>query len=263
MQFLESTLMSENTAPEDTGTPEANPIEDQARAQGWVPKDEWQGEGKWRDAEAFLDRGELFQKIDAQRREVRELRKTQESFNAHLKTVRDAEYKRALATVREEKKNALVDGDPDAVIRADDKLVALQIEAEKVAREERQAQVVSGDPHPDFQAWQAKNTWYSDSNRAMKAFADVEGVRLAQSGMPADQVLREIEAQVRKEFPEKFTNPNRSRPSAVEAGAGRGTSSKESVSLSDEERSVMNRLVKSGTLTKEQYLADLKAAKER
>lgn len=257
--------MSENTeAPAGEGTPEANPIEDQARAQGWVPKDEWQGEGKWRDAEAFLDRGELFQKIDAQRREVRELRKTQESFNAHLKTVREAEYKRALASLREEKKNALVDGDPDAVIRADDKLVALQVEQAKVDQAEQRAVAVGGEPHPDFQAWQARNTWYSDSNRAMKAFADVEGVRLAQGGMPADQVLKEVEAQVRREFPEKFTNPNRNRPSAVEAGAGRGTSTKsDNIVLNDEERSVMNRLVKSGTLTKEQYLADLKSAKER
>lgn len=239
---------------------EANPTEDQARAQGWVPKDEWQGEGKWRDAESFLDRGELFQKIDAQRREVRELRKTQEAFNTHLKTVRDVEFKRAMAVLRQEKKAALVDGDADAVILADEKLLALHKEADK---QDTAPSNIDPNGPAEFQAWQARNTWYSDSNRAMKAFADVEGIKLHNSGLSREEVLKEIETQVRKEFPEKFRNPNRDKPGAVEAGRGTGVTTKETVSLSDQERSVMTRLVKSGIMTKEQYLADLKVAKER
>ncbi len=95
----------------------------------------------------------------------------------------------------------------------------------------------------------------------MKDFADNEGIRLAQRGLPPAEVLKEVEAQVRKEFPEKFTNPNRSRPGAVEGTTNKGTSSKEVYALSDDERNVMTRLVKSGILTKEQYIADLKAAK--
>lgn len=252
--------MSEEVAGEGQA-PEVNDTEQAARAQGWVPKEEFQGQGKWRDAESFLDRGELFQKIDAQRREVRELRKTQEAFNSHLKTVRDSEYKRALTTLREEKKNALVNGDADGVIAADDKLIALRSEIDHAARTEAVQPQVDPEVPQEFENWKTRNTWYNESNRAMKAFADVEGIKLAQSGMKPAEVLKEIEAQVRREFPEKFTNPNRSKPGAVEAGAGRGTSGRESYSLSDDERSVMNRLVKSGTLTKEQYIADLKAAK--
>lgn len=244
---------------EQVSAPEVNESEQRAREQGWVPKEEWQGEGKWRDAEAFLDRGELFSKIDAQRREVKELRKTQEAFNAHLKTVREAEYKRALASLRQEKKDALVEGDPDAVIAADEKILALRDEAAQLAKQEVAPK--SNEPHPDFVAWTARNTWYSDSNRAMKAFADVEGVKLAQSGMAPADVLKEIEAQVRREFPEKFTNPNRNRPGAVEGNTNKGGSQKETYSLSDDERNVMNKLVKSGILTKEEYIRDLKAAK--
>lgn len=241
--------------------PEVNETENQARAQGWVPKDEWQGEGKWRDAEAFLDRGELFQKIDAQRREVRELRKTQEAFNSHLKTVRDAEYKRALQTLRAEKKEALVDGDADAVIAADEKLIALNAEITRAAQTEKQVPQSTEAP-AEFVAWQARNSWYNETNRAMKAFADVEGLKLANSGMNPSEVLKEIEAQVRREFPEKFTNPNRSKPGAVEGGTAKPAGGKgESYPLSDDERHVMNRLVKSGTLTKEDYIRDLKAAK--
>jgi hypothetical protein len=249
----------ENT--ESTTSNEPSAAEQAARAQGWVPKEEWTGEGKWRDAESFLDRGELFQKIDSQRRKLRDLEENQKAFQSHLKTVREAEYKRAVAAILKEKKDALIEGDPDAVIAADEKRRAL--DAEIAAQERAAAQVhASNEPHPDFVAWHARNPWYSETNRAMKAFADVEGIRLQQSGLSPAEVLREIEAQVRKEFPEKFTNPNRARPGAVEAGSNKGTaSSKESYQLSDDERMVMNRLVKSGTLTKEQYIADLKAAK--
>lgn len=252
--------IQENSNEESQST-EVNETEQRARAEGWVPKEEWQGEGKWRDAESFLDRGELFKKIDAQRQEVRALRKTQESFNAHLKTVREAEFKRALQAIRAEKKAALVDGDPDAVILADEKMLALQEESRKLAAQEAVANTTPGEAHPEFQAWQSRNTWYSPTNRAMKDFADNEGIRLAQRGLAPAEVLREVEAQVRKEFPEKFTNPNRSRPGAVEGTTNKGTSSKEVYALSDDERNVMNRLVKSGILTKDQYIADLKAAK--
>lgn len=241
-----------------TTAPEVNESEQRARAQGWVPKEEWQGEGKWRDAEAFLDRGELFSKIDAQRREVKELRKTQDAFNAHLKTVREAEFKRALDAIRKEKREALVNGEPDDVIKADEKLLALHAEAAQAAKEPVQQ---SQEAHPDFTAWQSRNTWYNESNRAMKAFADVEGIKLAQSGLSPAEVLKEIEVQVRREFPEKFTNPNRSKPSAVEGVTNKGGSQKEVYSLSDDERNVMNRLVKSGIMTKEDYIRDLKAAK--
>lgn len=251
----------ENTPAEPT---ESTPAEDQARAQGWVPKDEWQGEGKWRDAEAFLDRGELFQKIDAQRREVRELRKTQEAFNAHLKTVRDAEYKRALATLRDEKKSALIDGDADKVIKADEQILAVTQEFAEAKRATAPQTRIDPNAPAAFQAWTARNAWYSDSNRAMKLFADNVGTDLHAQGLSASEVLQEVEAQVRKEFPEKFKNPNRDKPSAVEGGKGGvGGTSKEVVNLSEMERKTMNTLVKAGVVTKEQYLADLKAVKER
>lgn len=254
--------MSEDTNAPDGGAPEVNEAEVRAREQGWVPKDEWQGDGKWRDAEAFLDRGELFQKIDAQRREVRELRKTQEAFNTHIETVRKAEYNRALATVRAEKKAALESGDSEALIQADDKLVALQIETAKQAQADARA-AATGQPPVEFDQWRSRNAWYNTDD-IMKTYADTKGLEMAHQGMEPHEVLKEVELLVRRKFPEKFSNPNRAKPSAVEAASGKGTTAKAEVySLSDEERNVMNRLVKSGIMTKEQYIADLKTAKER
>lgn len=235
-----------------------NEAEVKAREQGWVPKDEWQGSGKWRDAEAFLDRGELFDKIDSQRRKLRDLEDNQKAFHSHLETVRKAEYQRALVALRKEKKDALIEGDPDAVIAADEKLVALQHEAKQL---EQVAPVARNDePHPDFVAWTEKNTWYT-SHAGMRAFAEAIAAPLIQQRLDPQEVLKQVEAQVRKEFPNRFTNPNRSRPGAVEAPINKGGSQKESYALSDDERQVMNKLVKSGVLTKEDYIRDLKAAK--
>jgi hypothetical protein len=40
-------------------------IEQRASSRGWVPKDEWDGDPEeWRPAKEFIDRGELFKKIE-------------------------------------------------------------------------------------------------------------------------------------------------------------------------------------------------------
>lgn len=258
-----SEQVEQNEGSEEHIEAPVNEVEEKARAQGWVPKDEWQGTGKWRDAETFLDRGELFEKIDSQRRKLRELEDNQKAFATHLETTKKAAYNDALKALRQEKKDALIEGDPDKVIEVDERIAELREEQAKAAVEQKPQ--TNAEAAAAFEAWHSRNTWYAPENRAMKVFADSVGMQLGDEvragRMTPAEVLKEIETQVRKEFPEKFTNPNRAKPGAVEAGSNRGVSSKEQYALSDDERNVMNRLVKSGIITKEKYIADLKAAK--
>ena len=53
--------------------------EQRASAEGWVPKEEWTGDpAQWRPAKEFLDRGELFKKIEEQvRKELGLVRDTE------------------------------------------------------------------------------------------------------------------------------------------------------------------------------------------
>ena len=97
----------------------------------------------------------------------------------------------------------------------------------------------------------------------MRKFADDFGTNLASQGLAPADVLKQVEQAVRKEFPHKFTNPNKEHAPSVEQSRGAGkTAGKETDSfLSDQERKVMNDLVRSGLLTKEKYIADLKAVK--
>ena len=257
--------MSEETQNQSTenNTPQESEVETRARAQGWVPEAEWEGDkSKWRPADVFVDRGELFAKIERQRKELQEMRKTQAAFSAHLDTVRKSEFNRAYQLLKEEKKAAYQEGNPDAIMAAEDKMRALEEQAR--ATQAIATPAISNEPPPEFAEWQERNTWYNTTNRAMVDFADAEGHRLAAlRTMSPEQILHEVEARVRREFPHKFTNPNRQKPGAVEGSGNRPANAKEDYPLTDEQRSVMNRLVRSGTLTKEEYIADLKRVNER
>jgi hypothetical protein len=239
--------------------PQLTEIESRAAEQGWRPKDEWDGDPEaWRPAKEFLDRGELFKKIDQQNRELKEFKKTLEQFAQHHQRVAQAEYKRARDELLKEKKEALIEGDADAVIDIDEKLAAV-----------REAQRAPAVPQVDpthqvlFQGWVQRNGWY-ETNEAMRAYADKVGNRLGATGMSPNEILAEVEAAVKKEFAAKFENPNRNKPTAVEAGSNKASGKKDTFQLSEEERRVMRRFVSQiPGMTEEKYIADLKKIKER
>ena len=71
-------------------TPETNidPYESQAREQGWKPKEEYEGDpNKWRPAKEFVERGELFTKIDSMGKELKETRKALKMLQDHHSNV--------------------------------------------------------------------------------------------------------------------------------------------------------------------------------
>lgn len=232
-------------------------FESEARESGWVPKEEFSGDPKtWVDAAEFVRRGPLFKKIDTQSREIKAMRKAIEDIQALHEKSREVEYKRALADLRAEKKAALLDGDADAVIEVDEKM-------EMVREAQREQQLkpienVSDEPHPEFQSWVNRNQWYQ-SHKGMKAFADAVGTELRAQGLSPADVLRQVEKEVRKEFPSRFQNPNQNKPSGVEGGTGlKGGGGKDSFQLTDDERTVMRNLVRLGTMTEKAYIDEIK-----
>lgn len=233
--------------------PEASPVESQARESGWVPKEEFEGdEHKWVDAGEFLRRGELFKKIEAQNKELKDVKKTLQLLAQHNAKIKDIEFKRAIDYLKEQKKEALIEGDADAVVQLDEKIdeakeqhKAAQIEAERQLRAE------VAEVHPEFQAWTERNTWYTSSG-PMKAFADAVGSELAAKGLRPSEVLKEVEKQVRAEFPQRFKNPNREKPGAVEGASTKGSTKSGSYQPTDFERQVAKKFVKAGVFANEQ-----------
>lgn len=246
---------------------EPDAIEVEARNSGWVPKEEFHGDPhKWVDAGEFMRRAPLFEKIDLQTRELKELKRGLDALKQHHSQVRETEYKRALADLKAAKRDALIDGDPDKVIEIDDKLEAVKEAQKQFAAEqmvEAQRAAAPDNVHPEFAAWTKRNSWY-ETSRPMKAFADALGIELRASGMAPSEVLRQVEIKVKEEFPNKFRNPNRDKPGAVEGAQPKGnanTGKFTEASLSADEKRIMNTIVRTGAITKEQYLADLKKVK--
>lgn len=236
--------------------PELTPVQQEALDAGWVPKEEFNGDTeKWVDAAEFLRRGELFKKIESQSRELKDVKRALTEMKKLHSEVREVEYKRALDALKAQKKAALEEGDADAVLAAEERIDLVKDQQRQLQQEQEEVPT-SGEEHPEFVDWKSRNSWYS-SNKAMKAFADTLGADLAAEGLTPQQVLKRVEQEVRKEFPQRFENQRQSKPSGVESPTSRGKSSSE-YQLSPEEKRIMHTFVRTGVMTEAQYIAELK-----
>lgn len=238
------------------------PIQEKAMSQGWVPKEEFQGEeDEFIDAAEFVRRGELFQKIESQSKEMKHLRAALNELAKHNAKVREVEYKRAVDDLKRQKKEALAEGDSDRVVEIDDQIDLVK-DQQKLLQQQQVQQVVPQEVDPAFTAWVNKNPWY-ESNPEMKKFADRLGTVLATEMSPVE-VLKEVEKEVKERFKDKFRNPNRDRASAVEGVRGRPASAQaDDIELTDVEKTVMKTLVDGGHITKDEYIKQLKATRAK
>lgn len=237
-------------------TPQVDPIETEAREQGWKPKEEYEGDpAKWRPAKEFVERGELFGKIDHMGKELKETRKALKMLQDHHTKVRETEYNRALTELKALQKKHLEEGNSDGYLETTELLTDLK--AEQKAREVVQ-QNVPNQPDPRFLNWVSANKWYEKDNE-MRKYADTLGAGYAASnpGIDPEEVLQYVTKEVRTRFSTKFVNPNREKPSTVE-GASTGAANKSSFELTDDERKVMNTFVRAGVMSKEDYIAQVK-----
>lgn len=259
----------DTTAVTDTQeqTPQYTEIEQRALQMGWRPKEEFSGdEADFVEAKEFVARAPLFEKIDHQNREIKNVKKALDALTEHYSKVKETEYQRALEDLKTARKEALREGDADKFEKYDDAIDKVEAEAARFKEEQAKLEVPNEPTiDPRFTAWTARNPWYSNQPH-MRVFADDVGIKLARQGMSPDEVLKEVEKAVKAEFPSKFRNQNKDKPGAVETPSTRRestSSASDTVELTDQERKIMNTLVSQGVLTKEKYLSELKAAKAR
>jgi len=243
---------------EVSATP-SNTYEEQAKEQGWRPKEEFEGDPeKWRPAKEFVERGELFGKIDSMGKDLKETRKALKMLQEHHSKVKETEYKNALAELKALQKRHLEEGNSDGYLEATELLTDLK--TEQKAREIVTEQTPPP-PDPRFVTWVGENKWY-EKDREMRDYADTLGAGYAQRNpnLEPEEVLQYVTAQVKNRFKDKFVNPNRSKPNSVE-GASAPTAGKGSFELTEDERKVMNTFVRSGVMSKDEYIAQVKAMK--
>jgi hypothetical protein len=214
---------------------DAATIEEKAKQMGHVPKEEWKGDpDKWRPAEDFVERGENIlpimkkrldeatKKIDAMssdlsmtlkanKREVEEARKA-----AFEKAT--VEYNEKLKALDKKEMKAFKDEDEDAFKEAKKERAELKPpEAPKKSEPTGTTKART----PEFEAWNKKEPWYGKDSDLTK-IANEEGTMLG--SMYPDKTYNEIwdmtADRVKKLYPDKFENPRRKEPGAVEDGEG-------------------------------------------
>jgi len=261
---LENTPNPETNAPatEQVEEKQYSPVELEAIEQGWIPKDEFDGdEAKFIDAPEFLRRGELFSKIEKQSKELKAVRKALEAFSQHHSKVKEMEYERALKALKAERRQATIDGDAERALILEDKIEEIRDEKDRIVRE-GQVKIEEPDQYTaEFTQWVNRNPWY-ETNRAMRAAADALGKQFYNEGHSPAEVLEMVEEEMKREFSSKFEKAL-VRRTAVEAST-RGTPKKDDFVMTAEEKRMMRQIVDvTPGFTEADYIRELKALRNK
>lgn len=240
--------LSESAAPteEHQASPEVNEVEKEARAQGWVPKEEFRGkESDWIEAEVFVQRGreinpilrknnERIQKeLEKAKKDLEELRIGVEEFKKFQKEATErkvANYEKELAELREQKKQAISSGDGELAVQLDDQMDAVK-EARAAAKEESKEVPKAKEeapPNPKIEAWVEQNSWYK-TNKVMSSATNAlaEEIRAKNPFFTEEQFLEALDKELEETFPPeklgrraKVKNPMDSGTSTTSASSG-------------------------------------------
>jgi hypothetical protein len=260
----------------NTETSQYSEIEKKAMEMGWDPNHE----GKtFVPAEEYVNRAPLFQRIEQQNRELKELKNLQKQMAQHMSAVRKESYEQALKDLENKKLQAVDSGDRVTYEQAESQAVAIRTKmaSDPITTHLENKPEIS----QETLEWVNKNnTWYNDStieNRKMKAAAEAIDTFLtnqaridqntANNEMPninLKEHFKAVEKEVERLFPHRFKNMNREQPNSVgksTTGTSGSITNTGLVSrLTQNQRLLGERFQKSNPeYTLEKYAADLDA----
>ena len=232
----------------------------EAKRQGWVPKDEFNGpEDKWTDAENFVKRGKEINALlrkdnEFLKREVSEMKSTMMEFKKFHADTEKRAYERAMLDLREQKKEAIAAGDGEKVLQVDDAIDEL-----KTARKEERVAAPPQAIDPAFIEWQEENRWFGKDNE-LTAEANLIGevVKRQNPTLIGSEFLEEVTKRVKRMYPEKFTNANRTKPNPVEGSTAKpsGPRGRGFADLPLDAKQACQKFEKQGLVTREQYIKE-------
>lgn len=243
----------------DDGAEQQRITERRARAQGWVPQDQYRGDSaKWVDAETFLEKGYgnndiLRERIDrladrlAERdgqigelnTRVAESGQVLRALNDRFINVDRSAYARAKADLERDMRDAAAEADTEKFDRAKADLDALNRAPPPVAPAAPARPAAPAAPQLDAvtTAWRDENmSWWQDDELSSVAIAAhkrlVAGNPYYNTADGQRAGYDAAKAEVQRRYPERFENPRRSAPGAGGArqpsgdrGNGRGNGS--------------------------------------
>lgn len=251
---------------EGGGDNQPSEAETRARRMGWHPKDEYEASGrdasKWVDAETFIKRGEESlpvlkerlrkldgiianqdKKLDEGNKLLRDLVKSQ--------TEREKKaVEKAITALKAERREAARVGD-DERVEAISNEISEQEEVLRAAPEppKEEKQRVETEPPPEIDAWVKANPWFEKDAIARNAAIAAYGAYASDTSLTEVQRLAKVRSEIAKRFPEHFSNPNRQRPAAVEAGGRQPrTNGKGWDDIPAADRALAERLIRQGAV---------------
>ena len=237
---------------------ELSEIQQEAVAQGWNPEG---AEGKRNlTAEEFLDRKPLYDEIHKVKKQLKQQSKAVEAIKQHGELARTRMHEDHVKELEAAKRTAYEEMDFDKADEISNEIVEAKVEHAKAD----EVIDVQGDVQATLEEWVEENSWYKE-NEFLQRQAEKEGkvYRLDNPNASFEDVLDHISKTVKKDFPEKFQNMNRQKPSTVEGGAQGArrkpaTSKKKTVKdLPEEAIPVMKTLIQAGAFkTQEDYVND-------
>lgn len=235
--------------------------EAEAKAQGWNPDPDSLPDGKWVDAETFVEKGDkiagiLKSRLDRQERQIGQLTDDNKAFGEYQKTLLDkakAESASRLAELEALRAMAITDADGAEYTRVDR-------EIQKV-RKDLDAPEPQGNGKQELdvlaQAWVLNNDWYN-SNPKLHTYADGLADVVLAEGYNGPAFYSELTRRVQEAFPEEFQNKRQTQSNTVEKGGELETVASDArtyENLPPEAKTACDRFVKGGFTTKEDYIA--------
>jgi hypothetical protein len=234
--------------------------EEEARSQGWRPKEDFDGpEEKWTDEKTFVEKGDkiagiLKSRLDKQDATIRELQSANKEFGEYQKKLRETEKKKSEQLLHELealRAKAVTDGDGQEFTRIDKEITRTRESLSEKEPPKKQ------ELDPAAQQWVSENSWYG-SNQKLSTYADGVADRVSSEGYMGPAYYAEITRRVKEAFPDDFKNPKRNGANSVEQGSEIDTPSSKSAktyeNLPKEAKDACNRYVKNGLITKEDYV---------
>lgn len=204
-------------------------LEDDARHDGWVPREEYRGDPeRWVDAAEFVERGKHINKILQSKNkrledEIANLRTGVEQFKKFSQERHAAQIKEKedeVSILKAQRAAAIREGDGERVEELSDRIdAAKDAQRELSIKQQQDVEQPRQQEDPIFVDWKAKNRWYDDNPEAQTE-ANKYATELRQGGetRTGRAFLRMIDEYMKEEMPNLYSNPNRSRPGAVASG---------------------------------------------
>jgi len=255
----------------------------EAESQGWVPKERFRGnESDWIDADTFVKRGReilpilrknnenLIKDLNQTKEQLKEFRQAAEEFKKFQQEAYErkaSDYEQRIRDIRENRAQAISDGDGQKVNALDEALDVARDELKEAKQAAKDVVAVPTAPaaqepiDPSLQVWLDKNTWFGQDRRLTSIVNGLgENIRLEFPNLKGQPFLDKLDEVLAEEFPDKFGKKKATPGSRVESGSGRqsrsGGSAQSYDNLPADAKAACDRFVKQKLMTREQYVAD-------